>query len=125
WSMHTVERYPMLEITGSVCDLYLAIVAELTIYRLELVICLRCPVGWRFFTVYESAPHHNATVVSKCVCQHIGALGMSPLVIVWPGLPFRIGLYQKAPKIGNVTIYFLRFFFPPFVHFRIQRVGCF
>ncbi len=57
--------------------------------------------------------------------QHIGALGVVAAVVTGTRFAFGIGLHQKAAKIGNNFVDFVRLGVPPGLYRRIKRIGSF
>src|SRR4030095_2141203 len=89
------KRFSWLKIYWPILYLHQNIFSELTIERFKFLICLFEPVI-RTLTVYKCPPHYNAVERGNRISKHVGPVGMSPVIILWTGLTFRICLDKKA-----------------------------
>ncbi|OPZ97208.1 MAG: hypothetical protein BWY72_01319 [Bacteroidetes bacterium ADurb.Bin416] len=79
--------------------MYNHIIPELAIEGHEFQVGLLGPVLLSG-TIHKRPPHNHATKGFQGISQHIGSVNMGTSVILWAGLSFAVGFYQKAPEIG-------------------------
>src|SRR5690606_7806885 len=107
------------KVNRSVFNLYEYIIPEFSVKWYKFIVSLLCPVVRSLFTVNKGTPHHDPPMICQGISQHICTFCMCVILIMRPGLPLRISLYQETSKIGDMAIYFIGFFFPPLIYFRV------
>ncbi len=123
---HCTEQWTVglsrLKVDGAVLNLNNHIVVKLAVERLKLDVGLLCTVGIGR-RIYESSPHHYASVGFQCAGHHVGSFGMSAIEVAWTRLTFGVGLDKETSEVGNQLVYFIGFGFPPCCNLGLQRVG--
>ncbi len=128
-----MRRLAGLKIDGAVFDLQQHVAMEPTVERHELIESLHGAIlaavvrlivdvspAMRI-RIDEGAPNDDSAVRRQGVRKHIGTVGMRSMVVLRPGLAFRIRLHQESAEVGYVAIDFRRFLFPPGTYRGIER----
>ncbi len=117
-----MNRLARLEIERPVLHLHQHVVPELAIERLEFVVALLDAV-FLAVGIDERAPHDEPAVRPDGIGQHVGAIGMRPVVVLRARLSLRVGFHQKAAEVGNRPVDLVRLGAPPRRDGRVERVG--
>ena len=118
-----MEGLARLEVDWAILDLKDDVIPKFAIEWPELVIGLHRPVLARV-PIDERSPEDGAAVWSQRVGDDVGALGVSPAIVLRSGLAFRIGFDDEAAEIRNEAIDFVGLRLPPCLNCGIERVGC-
>ena len=104
--------------------MWLLVVEELPVERLELEISLLGSVGVGR-TIDESTPHDDALEGLQRLGQHIGTLGMGASEVIRARLTFGVGLHEEASEVGNELVDLLHLGRPPLLYILVERIGSF
>src|SRR5713101_7917087 len=119
-----MEWLARLKIDWPILHLQQNIFCELTVERLEIFIGSARAVIAGFHVIDKSAPDHDAAMRRDSGSQHIGAVCVTAIVGAWPGLTLTIRLDEKATKVRNQFVNFIRFLFPPRAHLSVEWIRC-
>ena len=117
------ERLARLEVERAVLHLHDDVVAEAAVERHELQVGALDAIGIDLRRVDERAPHDDAAVRRDGVGQHVGAVGVRPLVVLRPRLPLAVRLDQESAEVRDEPVDLVGLLAPPPRHRRVERIG--
>ena len=128
--LHVVEDrgvgFPRLKVERSILALQDDIGFEKTIKVFEFADCLHHAVfSLMFCAIDEAAPHHNSSMGSQHIGQHVGTFCMRSSVIERSGLSFSVCFYEETTEIRYALINLISLLLPPFFDGFIERIGGF
>src|SRR4051794_32670123 len=98
-----MEWFARLEVDRAVLDLNDDVARELAVQRLELVISLLSAVI-SACGVYECPPDDGSAVRLQRLGEHVGAVGVGPMIFLWARLTLGIRLDQEAAEVRDQPV---------------------
>src|SRR5438067_7676046 len=120
-------RLTNLEIDGAIFDLVDGVVVEMTIERVEIVICSFSTVVLQVapvevVVVDEGAIEDDASVGVEGAGDQVGGIGMGASVGGGAGAALGIGLDHYTSEVGNLAVDVVKFPAPPGGNSRVQGI---